>query len=570
MKKIFACALALCLALLMAVPAFADGRGPAFSSYDVVCTKDTPYYEENWDKDGVMEKKGAFPKGKTLTISYELDRDGVLYGNVEIDASDGYEWVYVRLSDVEVKDNTYLPKNREKLSQPQSVRVIAKGGVPLYAGPNEKFEQIATVPRGTRLTFEYANDPDEAFRTWAYVTYLGRSGWLYVHSIDTKNGVADLPDEDDTAEIWVYGDDVKLYDGMSFGNIEDMYMEQWDEQILREKHEEPDRVIATLEKGKKYTYRYSHGFGLYDYPDGTWYYVTAGLRSGWVYAGRTGCGVAVPSQDGDEITFKPVTLKLYETPDKKAAAVTVDLDKNTVLEPEFEMYAPDDLYYYATVGGQSGWYTSESIDDANAYAVPEDYMDRGYVSKNDSGTDAPIYKDILKKDETVGTIPAGASFVPLFSGGYESNEQTPEDSLWKSIYYVDYDGVTGWVMEYDVEARYTPESETDDPEAESAEIPDDEEPEEETAEAWDDAEEEDAAWEEETVAAADAEALRSYPPMRYILPCVAAAVILALTAVVTLTLIRRKRSGKGAEPDTIEAETSAVETPSETEDETTE
>ena len=143
MRRIVSLILALCLALLLTVPAFADGRGPAFTDYDVVCTKDTLYYRENWDKDGEMEQAGSIPAGTTLTVSYEYELDGVTYGNVRLDTGEDEDanWGYIRVSDVEMKNDKVLPQRAQKLARTYSVRVIGKG-VTMYTGPNTKYSKI--------------------------------------------------------------------------------------------------------------------------------------------------------------------------------------------------------------------------------------------------------------------------------------------------------------------------------------------------------------------------------------------------------------------------------------------
>lgn len=557
MKKILAFVMAACLSLLLTVPAFADGKGPAFTSYDVVCSKETPYFQENWDKeDSPMEKQGSFPAGTKLTVQYEYERDGVVYGNVEIDDGEETEWVYIRVSDVALKDDTFLPENEMKLAKPRSVRVIGKDGIPLYAGPNKKFAIITTIPHGAKLTYTYGNDEEDDFRTWAYVTYLGRSGWIYVHAIDRENGVAVLPDKDENAQIWVCRDDVKMYDGMSFGNIEDMFRDTWDEEIIKEHREEPDRVLATLEKGKKYTYRYSHDFGVFEYPNGTWYYVTAGLRSGWVFAANEGSGVAVPSKHDEQITFAPLTLKLRQSPDKKAAGVTVDLDRDTVIDPEYVLSEDGDLFYYGTIAGKSGWYTGEESEEKTAYKIDERELDHGYYQKNYSDSAAPIYSDILRRDKIVGEIQAGSALTPLYCGSFEGAVPGKEDSAWHTICYVRCGDVTGWVFEEDLDGPWEEETAESEEEIESGDEQETEtQPAEVITQADEDYDDEDAVPEDaQDTAAVSAPVSRSLNPMQIVLVCVGAGAVLALTAVVTLLLIRRKRKAKAADETTITIE----------------
>ncbi len=549
MRKGFSFILALCMALLLSVPAFADGRGPAFTSYDVVCTKDTPYYREDWERDGVMEKEGTFPAGTTLTVDYEYEKDGVLYGDVQVGEGEDAEWMYIRLSDTEMKNDTYLPENAQKLSHAQTVRVTEKGGIPLYAGPNKRYAKIATIPRSTKLTYTYGNDEDAVFRTWAYVSYLGKSGWIYVLATDTKNGVVELPDKDARAELWVLEDGVKMFDGISFGNIENDELDaEADAETKKQMHEEPDRVIGTLEKGRKYTYRYFHRQDF-----GTWYYVTAGLRSGWVYASDESSSVATATTEADKdryMAFRPFKLKLTETPDKNARGTTVNIGKDAVLSSDYIVNIDYEEFFYTTINGQSGWYAREYLVDDCAYKINPVYQ--GHYSKNESDTAAMIYTDAVEPSETVGRIPAGALFTPLYYGDFETKIDE-EDSEWTFFYYVRYGDVTGWVMERDLwtpddteEDETEPEEETES-ETEPQEAPDDAEPVEEI-------ETETERTDDEAVYAPR----NGLGPLQIVLVCVGAAVVLALTAAVTLVLIRRKHSSKAdaqaAAPEAAPAE----------------
>lgn len=539
MRRVFSFALAVCMALLLSVPAFADGRGPAFTTYDVVCTKETPYYRENWEKDGAWEKLGTFPAGKTLTVDYEYEKNGELYGDVQIGSDEDAEWVYVRLSDVELKNDMYLPENSQKLSRPHTVRVIAKDGVSMYTGPNTKYEKLVTIPRGTKLTYTYGNDEDDYYRTWAYVNFLGKSGWIYVYASDTKNGLAELPDAEDKAEIWVMDDGVQLFSGISFGNMENELSENYGVEVIRENHEEPDRVVGTLEKGKKYTYRYSH---MQQY--GTWYYVASGLRAGWVFMSDENSRIAASSTASDRdryMAFKSFTLKLRETPRENADGTSVSIAKDTVMPVDYVVRRDYDEYYYATIGDQSGWYARMDITDACAYKVNNSYG--GYSDTNNTDEDAPIYSDITAQGKPIGKIPAGSSFTPLYYGNYETKIDE-DNSEYTFFYYLQYNDVKGWVLEHDLWHAAGDEPDMSDAQEETetyTEWEDDETPD-ETEWVQDESIEE-----ENTEVFDETDVPRNGPaPLQIVLICVGAAVILALTAAVTLVLIRRKRGSAAA------------------------
>ena len=541
MKKITALFCAVCMALLLSVPAFADGRGPAFTEYEVVCTKDTTYYEENWDAD-TMEKAGTFPAGTTLTVTYEYEQKDTLYGNVVIHSGEETEWVYIRLSDVQIKNKTYLPKKSEKLPHAYSVQVIGKGGIPMYAGPNQKYDVVKTIPHGAKLTYEYGNDTDEYFCTWVYVTHMGKSGWIYVYPSDTKNGVAQLPADGEKAEVWALKDGVSVYSGISYGNIDEALLVDFDPDYVEGLQEEPDRVIGTLKSGQKYTYRYKHEseFGV------CWYYVTVGLRSGWVYGSNDTSALATSvSGDAEDkyLLYKPAKVQLYTSVNSTADPVTVSIARNTPMNPEYMVYA-DGHYYYETIQGKTGWYNYSDISECCVHKVDAEEVSEYYSEKNENTKPAPIYDDILSKDKTIGSIPVGGSFKLLYVGGYETGNEDEDNWEWNDIYYVRCGSVTGWVETADVEDPDVDAS-YDEEEAltENVSQPQDEEVWEDdealAEEEMDEAEDKEDAFVEDTNDAAPARSGMS--AWQIVLVCVCGGAVLALTAAVTLLLIRRKR-----------------------------
>ena len=542
MKKIAALVFALCMTLLLSIPAFADGKGPAFTSYEIVCEKDTPYYRENWENDGAMEKIGVFPAGRTLTVNYEYETDGVLYGQINISKNEEeYEFAFVRLSDVKLKNETYRPKADEKLAYPRSVHVIAKGGVPLYAGPNEKYAIVTQIPRGAELTYAYGNDEEDYFRTWGYVTYHGQNGWINVHVNGKDNGLAELPDESEDPKIWVMEDGVQMYEGYSFGNIEDTLGDYVSDEERSELHAEPDRVITTLEEGKKYTYRYRKTFRYY----GTWYYVTAGLRRGWVFVNSESSDVAVNrsknSKDGF-IAYTKFDLKMREEPSMESAGMTLHITRDTVFDPDFKLYTEDNVYYYGTVQGVSGWYADEEVRENSAYQLSETDFGHGYFNQIYNKKTAPIYNDPVTREKTVGKVPSGKQFDALYYGGYDLNEPDENGYDRKNFYYIRYNGVNGWIMENDVESSgaegdaAVPETEPESeieltlPEKTTNFLKQNETTEAETTEAGE--------------ISNGYTAHNGLSPRQIVFVCIGGAAVLALTAVVTLLLIRRRRKAQ--------------------------
>lgn len=537
MKRWITLLFAAWMLLTLTVPAFADGRGPAFTSYTVVCDRETPYYEEDWDDNDspVMEKAGTVPAGTKLKVENEYETGGVLYGSVRLSTDeDDYKYFFIRLTDVEFNNDRYSPKQEEKLLRTYSVYVTAKNGITLYAGPNEQYEPIAQIPHGTTLTYEYGNDPDTYFRTWAYVTYRNQNGWIYVYANDMQNGVAEIPGDDEEPMLWVLQGSVPVYSGTSYANIRDKLDEYETEFASQEElQQKADRIIGKLEAENKYPYLYRHRIGF----NAAWYCVRLGLRTGWVFLGSEGGAVAVNTANYTDstMTFKTTPITLWNNPITQSEKTQFNLPKETVLKPTYSLQADDGNYYYLTVQGHTGWCNSagffdEKAQNTNAFDFGSDY------AVNRSGKSAPIYSDIMQKDKVLGTIPAGARFTSLYHGDYAVENPDDETFDYYNFDYVRYQGVSGWVDAKDFEAPDTQEPIAE-PETEAQET--------ETTQAQ--AEETQPETEPETAeetepADTTAEPIRGLAASQIVLLCVGGAVILTLTAVVTLVLIRRRRA----------------------------
>ncbi len=264
--------------------------------------------------------------------------------------------------------------------------------------------------------------------------------------------------------------------------------------------------------------------------------MTAGLRSGWVFNrayGTSRVAVSIAQQDREYYrAFRPFLLKLRDTPSARSGGQTVNIKTNETLAADYSVVADGETYYYGTFGEQSGWYGAEDANDSAAYKMNVWDYSSGINTKNRSDSAVPIFADIEQQSKTVGKIPAGSTYTPLYYGHYETEiDDENTENTW--FYYVQYNGVSGWVLEEDLNVYDAEAEEDEEPE-------EDETPEDTTADS--EAQPEDETEEAVTQAAVTTTTAKSsLGAMQIVLLCVGGAAILALTAVVTLLLIRRKR-----------------------------
>ncbi len=578
MKRVFAVLFTIVLACSLAVPAFANDGGPAFSAYTAVCPKKTDYYVMDEDK---MVKVGTFPAGSELQVYYEYEHKGTVYSDVELDGQD-YYYVYVKRADLQLKDENYLPENGVRLEESVSVCVTAPDGIKMYKGPHTFYPVVTTIPKNIRLTYSVANSGSYEGQnaSWAYVTYRQYSGWIYIFRRDVENGVAEYPQVKDDAQVWVLEDGVQMYKGISYANLQTAmhaqtvaeYEKCYKENGYGEYYEPifegtPDKVVGTLRKGMKYKFRYAHDCNF-----GTWYYVTAGLRAGWVFMGYNESRIAVRAPEyysQFRKAFRSFELELSDDPNSPDVFSTVTVSKDMTLSPQFFTRSDSyDCIFYETIDGKSGWWKEDHVVNENTVYILSDDGDKYYFDQyigQEGGT--PVYSDIVRRDKQIGTIPAGEHPEILYNGGYSIPQRLDMNDVWQSICYIRYKDLDGWVLRDDL---FCPQEETET----DAEEPSAEERTPETEDEWAldaedtpedvseaDAGPEEAESEEDNGFADDFTVEKPMPqhsrtlsrcsltPGQIVLACIGGAVVPATLATTALLLIRKKRkAGRAPEP----------------------
>lgn len=166
MKKIKNCILALVISLCMLpMIARADMGAPMVTPYEVVIT----------NPDGVTigygNNKVTIPFDTKVTVNYDYEQDGVLYGSVSYDDTYGE----IKLSDAKVYTTNIDLNNFRKLDKPLELYVFKEGAY-LYNGPSAAYGKVkgeVMIPVGTTISYSYYDE------MWIYVEYKGTKGWLY-------------------------------------------------------------------------------------------------------------------------------------------------------------------------------------------------------------------------------------------------------------------------------------------------------------------------------------------------------------------------------------------------------
>lgn len=163
MKRIKNVLIMILLTLLTPLMVYADMGAPEISPYEVIVT----------NKDGAKmeDSDTVIPYDTKLTITYDFDRDGRLYGYVDYQGKPGT----IRLSDTKIYDTTIDFSKFYKAETPIK-QIVIDDDCYLYNGPSKhygKVEKNGRIPKGEIVEYTYYD------QIWAYVTYKGVSGWVY-------------------------------------------------------------------------------------------------------------------------------------------------------------------------------------------------------------------------------------------------------------------------------------------------------------------------------------------------------------------------------------------------------
>lgn len=166
---------------------FADMAAPSFQEYEAIVAQDSvDVYSDRSN----FRKVNTLEKGTKVKVRYEEYIEGKTYAGIYYKfPNEEYEdYYYIKISDLMLADAKFDLKNAYKISDENSNTSIHGyvygDDVYLYNGPSKIYSKVSgeAIPKGTKLDYEYYDGYDEGSGVlWAYTTYNGKSGWVFIH-----------------------------------------------------------------------------------------------------------------------------------------------------------------------------------------------------------------------------------------------------------------------------------------------------------------------------------------------------------------------------------------------------
>lgn len=526
MKRIIAIVISAVLMLCTCVPAFADMDGPSFANFDVIVTNPLGTYVYSYNMD---EVKGYIIKDTVITINGEYEFEDEEYYSVEYNGVYGY----IKVADTALTEEVFPPEKGYKLDEKKS-SVVISDGLYMYKGPSEKFEKIGEeIAVGTVLTYQYMNDEYNA--PWAYVTYKGVSGWAYVYEYGEAFYCA-TPFEEDTqysGDLYVVLEDVRLTDIPANPEYEgaEYYKSTGVKYVSKE------IPIGTRLELADYYYKNAKSIWVYTEYNGVKGWIeTDTYDNGGMY-NATATGYKEPSY---YYVWQEKGIPVYSVAGDTSSEVICMLEKGTFAKKSYSAWNgeavqiddnPDDFvveesmwvdesWFGVEVDGKLGWIFNDCTELDEGYTTLDIALDKT-VNK-----EVNLRKETAKDSEVIAVIPAGSDIVRLGQG----NE----------CYLVDYDGKIGYISEDSIVEKSWEEYEADNYSYEDYFAG--RKVEETTLPATTVQQTTQAASEAQTEAETTEKAEdNGFTPAQIAIFCGAGAVIIALTAAVTIILINKKK-----------------------------
>lgn len=383
------------------IVAKADVAAPESSSYIVTVAKQEGTILYDWEMKEIL----TIPYNEKLTILFETDIKGSLYGDVSYNGKYGY----IKLNDTIANPEDIDFSNLEENELNDKYYTLKE--TTMYNGPSPTYGIIKDIiiPSNTTLEYKYYSILSDQIG-WIYTEYNGTKGWVYVHG---------------TPE-YSYYENVEKTVAIKAKPTDKILILSEEEKLYKEPNIESEEVY-TLKSNNEYTY--THYIEL-EWPY-TAFYINDGKAKGWYLVDNSHYDnskhsirelkyIYILNKDG---------IKLKDNyKDKKYNDIIVP--EKTILKSEYSVRFNEEIYYEVEYKDKKYWM-------ANGYI--NDYLMSFYQYNIKPVKEIKTYSDLKDYDsETETTIPKDTE-LKSFVFVHDYN-----DTL-ESWYYIEYNNEYYWI-----------------------------------------------------------------------------------------------------------------------------
>ena len=392
---------------------------PLIAKADVGAPYISPYEiivikEEGTDLKISANEKRTIPYNTVLEVLEVNESDNKKTYYIEYDGDYGL----VSASDVALKDEVFNPEGKMDKHQ-RLYKYVFADDVYIYNGPSSEFSKASeeAIPVGTILNYIYSDD------YYIYIQYNGIEGWVYVDNPYTVSSVTKT-----NKSLVDYTSDGKIY---TLGDIE-MYKDQTC----------TEKLDVLIPKNTEVSYQYSFAYSLRS----TSYYVNYNGVEGWI------SNVQYLDFPTDLLIKRGTNAFIYNT---DSINIYSDLDKTNIIDTlennevinliysisfnditeDCEVCRYNNMNYIEYETGKFGWIDITGILFANK-------IDNSYT-KYELQSDLAMY-DKPNGQEVGQVIPTGSILTDVY---YVYDKENYESWL-----YVNYNGINGWIRYDDIKS----------------------------------------------------------------------------------------------------------------------
>lgn len=475
--------------LIVLIPIFsqADIGAPAIPEYDAIVIKadGTELLNNNYESMGII-----VPFNSNIVVKYEYYFDNKNYANIEYNGENGY----VKIEDISASVDGIDFSEFENVESQNLEMYAYKEGAYLYKGPSVTYGRVDNnemVKVGDTVKILY----DAGGECWGYVNYNGTKGWVYYYQL-MDNGlyyeVSSL-----CKKMLKKSSVITIQDGLRLVSSPDNRENYLDVQIP---------------KGTKLEYRYV--FELHEQP---YVYVTYNGVNGWLDSNYENAVLEI-SNIYIYVNDKN-NVKVYEKPFEGEKEVN-NLENGKVYRATH--YSTDhigaEVKYVIEVDGENYWLKEnfEENDNLGFFELYETVYPEYNIVKNE----CKVFASLDENSEVVATLEPNQIFNNTYIGCGNSNVNLVEEFT--------YVANLGFVKKENIERCYE-EIDPDNPN-----IIDFSKTEEEQDEEVDTIEKTDFSENK----------IKEKKPLDFstiIIICIVGAIIIAITAMVSIKLINKKK-----------------------------